>query len=116
MAWNPREAALALHRFGFGPRTGSIDAIADDPRGALLRPALAERLGAQRLELAHVQYYGWALANRAALMPTREEVLHSAMRFSLSHLLSEDEAEEAARRIAEVVHRLRGLEIESNST
>jgi PqqA peptide cyclase len=40
--------------------------------------ALAERLGAQRLEIAHVQYYGWALANRAALMPTREEVLHSA--------------------------------------
>jgi len=39
---------------------------------------LAERLGAQRLEIAHVQYYGWALANRAALMPTREEVLHSA--------------------------------------
>src|SRR5215472_6472250 len=36
MACNPREAALALHRFGFGPRTGSIDAIADDPRGALL--------------------------------------------------------------------------------
>src|SRR5262244_3348652 len=36
MACNAREAALALHRFGFGPRTGSIDAIADDPRGAVL--------------------------------------------------------------------------------
>jgi uncharacterized protein (DUF1800 family) len=36
MACNPREAALALHRFGFGPRTGSIEGIADDPRGALL--------------------------------------------------------------------------------
>jgi uncharacterized protein (DUF1800 family) len=30
------EAALALHRFGFGPRIGSIAAIAGDPRGALL--------------------------------------------------------------------------------
>ena len=36
MACNPREAALALHRFGFGPRVGSIDAIAEDHRGALL--------------------------------------------------------------------------------
>ena len=39
---------------------------------------LAVRLGAQRLEVAHVQYYGWALKNRQALMPTREQVLRSA--------------------------------------
>ncbi len=31
-----RNAALALHRFGLGPRPGSIAAIASDPRGALL--------------------------------------------------------------------------------
>ena len=30
------QAALALHRFGFGPRPGDIAAIASDPRGALL--------------------------------------------------------------------------------
>jgi uncharacterized protein (DUF1800 family) len=36
MARDPRGAALVLHRFGFGPRAGSIDAIAGDPRGALL--------------------------------------------------------------------------------
>src|SRR5262245_64150301 len=29
-------AALALHRFGLGPRAGSIATIAADPRGALL--------------------------------------------------------------------------------
>src|SRR5436309_6773353 len=29
-------AALALHRFGLGPRAGSIAAVAADPRGALL--------------------------------------------------------------------------------
>jgi pyrroloquinoline quinone biosynthesis protein E len=36
--------------------------------------ALALDLGAHRLEVAHVQYYGWALKNRAALMPTREQL------------------------------------------
>ncbi len=35
---------------------------------------LALSLGAGRVEIAHVQYYGWALNNRAALMPTREQV------------------------------------------
>ena len=33
---------------------------------------LAESLNADRLEVAHVQYHGWALRNRAALIPTRE--------------------------------------------
>jgi uncharacterized protein (DUF1800 family) len=36
MALDPRGAALALHRFGFGPRPGSIAAIAPDPRAAVL--------------------------------------------------------------------------------
>ena len=36
--------------------------------------ALALDLGSHRLEVAHVQYYGWALVNRAALMPTREQL------------------------------------------
>ncbi|MFB9907235.1 pyrroloquinoline quinone biosynthesis protein PqqE [Allokutzneria oryzae] len=36
--------------------------------------AMAERLGADRLELANTQYYGWALRNREALMPTREQL------------------------------------------
>ena len=36
--------------------------------------ALAAELGAGRVELAHAQYYGWALRNRAALMPTRSQV------------------------------------------
>lgn len=30
------QAALALHRFGFGPKAGDIDRVAADPRGALL--------------------------------------------------------------------------------
>jgi pyrroloquinoline quinone biosynthesis protein E len=36
--------------------------------------ALAERLGAQRVELANTQYLGWALANRAKLLPTRAQL------------------------------------------
>lgn len=36
---------------------------------------LALDLGAGRIEVANVQYYGWALSNRAALMPTREQLL-----------------------------------------
>ena len=36
--------------------------------------ALALALGASRVEIAHVQYYGWALQNRAALMPSAEQV------------------------------------------
>jgi pyrroloquinoline quinone biosynthesis protein E len=35
--------------------------------------ALAAELGAGRVEVAHTQYYGWALRNRAALMPTRAQ-------------------------------------------
>jgi len=40
--------------------------------------ALARRLDADRLELANTQYHGWALRNRAALMPTREQLEHAA--------------------------------------
>jgi pyrroloquinoline quinone biosynthesis protein E len=35
---------------------------------------LTEALGAERVELANVQFYGWAFLNRAALLPTREQV------------------------------------------
>jgi PqqA peptide cyclase len=35
---------------------------------------LTEALGAERVELANVQFYGWAFRNCAALLPTREQV------------------------------------------
>lgn len=35
---------------------------------------MAVELDAHRVEVAHVQYYGWALKNRAALMPTRAQL------------------------------------------
>ena len=35
---------------------------------------LAKAVSAERVELANVQFYGWAFRNRAALLPTREQV------------------------------------------
>jgi pyrroloquinoline quinone biosynthesis protein E len=51
---------VVLHRHNLD----SIDEIID----------LACRSNVARLELAHVQYDGWAFHNRAALLPTREQV------------------------------------------
>jgi uncharacterized protein (DUF1800 family) len=49
MALDPLEAALALHRFGFGPNlrstSASITAIASDPRGAILADLEAPNAG-----------------------------------------------------------------------
>ena len=36
--------------------------------------AMGEAMGAGRIEIANVQYYGWGLLNRAALLPTRAEL------------------------------------------
>lgn len=57
----PLTINVVLHRANIA----RIEAIAD----------LAATLGADRLELAHTQYYGWALLNRSALLPTRKQVL-----------------------------------------
>src|ERR1019366_10401952 len=39
--------------------------------------AMAERLGADRLELANVQLVSWAYDNAAALLPTRAQLEHA---------------------------------------
>jgi PqqA peptide cyclase len=36
--------------------------------------ALTEEIAPGRVEFAHVQYYGWAFANRSRLLPTREQL------------------------------------------
>jgi uncharacterized protein (DUF1800 family) len=61
MALDPKEAALALHRFGFGPRSGSIAAIAGDPRGALLAELEQPKAGL----IANADLPSSAAANRA---------------------------------------------------
>jgi PqqA peptide cyclase len=40
--------------------------------------SMAEKLGAERLELANSQYNGWALKNRSALLPSRAQVEYAA--------------------------------------
>ena len=40
--------------------------------GAMVELAIA--FGARRVEIAHAQYYGWALPNRRLLMPSRQDV------------------------------------------
>ncbi len=61
-----RSAGLPL-TLNFVLHRGNIDRLED-------LVGLAESLGAHRVELANVQYYGWALNNRAALLPDREQV------------------------------------------
>ncbi len=52
---------------------------------------MAVDLDADRLEVANVQYYGWALKNRAALMPTLQQI------------------EEASRIVEDAAMRLKGV-------
>ena len=59
LGW-PLTVNVVLHR-------QNIDRI-----GAILR--LAEELGADRVELANTQYYGWAWRNRDALLPSRAQL------------------------------------------
>ena len=55
LAANPKaSAALALHRFGLGPRPGSIAAIASDARGALLAELVRLARGLTPAKLARV--------------------------------------------------------------
>src|SRR5205807_7806110 len=42
--------------------------------------AAAEAAGVRRVELANVQFYGWAFLNRGALMPSREQVMRASER------------------------------------
>ena len=45
----------------------------------------AAGLGADRLELAHTQYYGWGLLNRDALMPTADQVHRAGLAAAEAH-------------------------------
>lgn len=38
---------------------------------------MAEAMGAEYVELANTQYYGWAYLNREHLLPTREQIKHA---------------------------------------
>jgi pyrroloquinoline quinone biosynthesis protein E len=59
----PMVLNVVLHRFNLD----HVEKIID----------MALEMGVEYLELANTQYYGWALANRDQLMPTREQVAHA---------------------------------------
>jgi len=59
LGW-PLTLNVVLHRYNID----RIDRILD----------LAESLGADRIELANTQYYGWAWRNRAALLPSKVQL------------------------------------------
>jgi pyrroloquinoline quinone biosynthesis protein E len=63
---NERDVALTLNCVLHRQNHDSIGAVI----------ALAEGLGITRLELANVQFYGWAYRNRETLMPTLQQVRH----------------------------------------
>ncbi|HEU4681986.1 MAG TPA: pyrroloquinoline quinone biosynthesis protein PqqE [Gemmatimonadales bacterium] len=72
-----KEAAAAIVReLGFAFTVNVVLHRANlDRIGSIID--LAADLGADRVELANTQYYGWGLENRSALMPTREQVERS---------------------------------------
>jgi pyrroloquinoline quinone biosynthesis protein E len=59
----PLTVNAVMHRQNLGRLAETID--------------LAVALRARRLEVAHTQYHGWAYKNRAALMPTPEQIARS---------------------------------------
>ena len=59
-----RGVALTVNVVVHRQNLGHLDAIIE----------LALNLGAERLEVAHAQYHGWALENRAALMPDADQL------------------------------------------
>ncbi|WP_448608731.1 pyrroloquinoline quinone biosynthesis protein PqqE [Geodermatophilus sp. URMC 60] len=59
LGW-PLTLNVVLHRHNVDRVAGILD--------------LAEQLGADRIELAHTQYYGWALRNRDGLLPSRAQL------------------------------------------
>jgi uncharacterized protein (DUF1800 family) len=87
MALDPRGAALALHRFGFGPRPGSIAAIATDPTAALIadldRPNAGEvssagLLSSGAINRATVQFNAERLAKERLETRRKEEAKAAA--------------------------------------
>jgi len=72
-------AALALHRFGFGPRAGSIAAIAADPRGALLaeleKPGIGQIVNTELMTAAQssTAAFNFRQERQARLIAQRKE-------------------------------------------
>lgn len=71
-----RDAVLGAKRLGF-PVTLNVVLHRQNLDRIEEVIAIAQEWQVNRLELAHTQYTGWAFRNRAALMPTREQLEHA---------------------------------------
>ena len=72
MSVDPKtEAARALHRFGLGPRAGSVAAIASDPRGAVL--AELDKTGAGQIAASNLPTSGEAARTAFAFQQMRRQ-------------------------------------------
>src|SRR5215467_9505975 len=97
MALDHRRAALALHRFGFGPRAGTIAAIAADPQGALIadldRPkaGLVADSGLMTSGAANRMVFEFNAAQRAKqrLEARRQEALKDAAKRAAENLATQ---------------------------
>jgi uncharacterized protein (DUF1800 family) len=89
------EAALALNRFGLGPRTGSIAAIASDPRGAVL--AELDRQSAGRISNPELMSSGVATRAAFAFQQAQRELRRNAKSAPKESQESKDAAKDAAK-------------------
>jgi pyrroloquinoline quinone biosynthesis protein E len=86
-------AAAALVRAGGLPLTVNVVLHAGNVDRIEAIAAFAVELGAERLELAHTQFYGWGLLNRAALMPSADQVRRASTAATEVHRRYGDELE-----------------------
>ena len=89
------EATLALNRFGLGPRTGSIAAIASDPRGALV--AELDRQGVGRISNPELMSSGIATRAAFAFQQAQRELRRNAKSAPKESQESKDMAKDAAK-------------------
>ena len=69
------EAARRIHEAGL-PLTANFVVHKQNAERVAEMIALGEELDAERIEIAHTQYYGWALLNRNALLPSLAQLEH----------------------------------------
>src|ERR1700751_1603640 len=92
-----RGSALALHRFGFGPRTATTAAIASDPRGALL--AELDKPNAGKIPDAGLMSSG--VASRMASDFIAERAAKQKLETKRQEAAEEAARQEAAKRTAD---------------
>ncbi|HLH91509.1 MAG TPA: DUF1800 family protein [Xanthobacteraceae bacterium] len=107
MSTDPKfQAALALHRFGLGPKAGLIDAIASDPRGALLaeleKPGIglvfdANLMSASKSSMTAFMYRQEQMAMRIAKQNEKNEMANAAAAEAPGNVMAKADAKVAAK-------------------